>query len=123
MSMIDQTEIDRANAMTTELKAQVDSRIERDSLGELRVPMTAYYGVQTMRAKENFPISDLRFPRRFIRALGQIKAAAAEVNVALGLLDAELGIGVTESAPDYTFRVSLPIQFDLPSLAASSARR
>src|SRR3954471_2056778 len=75
-----------------------ETRVERDSLGELRVPASAYYGIQTMRANENFPISDLRFPRRFIRALGQIKGAAAEVNVALGLLDAHLGDGIAAAA-------------------------
>ena len=64
-----------------------ETRIERDSLGELRVPVSAYYGVQTMRAKENFPISDLRFPRLLIKAMGQIKGAAARVNHDLGLLD------------------------------------
>lgn len=63
-------------------------RIERDSMGEFRVPATAYYGAQTMRAVENFPISGLRFPRSFIRALGSVKLAAAQVNTDLGLLDA-----------------------------------
>jgi fumarate hydratase, class II len=66
-----------------------ETRVERDSLGELRVPVSAYYGVQTMRAQENFPISDLRFPRRFIEALAQIKGTAAAVNRDLGLLDAQ----------------------------------
>ena len=75
-----------------------ETRVERDSLGELRVPAGAYYGVQTMRAKENFPISDLRFPRRFIRALGQIKGAAAEVNMALGLLDRPIGDAIVAAA-------------------------
>jgi fumarate hydratase class II len=56
-------------------------------MGELAVPASAYYGVQTARAIENFPISGLRFPRSFIRALGLIKAAAADVNHSLGLLD------------------------------------
>ncbi|MCH7652192.1 MAG: class II fumarate hydratase [Chloroflexi bacterium] len=64
-------------------------RTERDSMGEFQVPADAYYGANTMRAVINFPISDLRFPRSFIRALGQIKQAAAEVNLELGLLDAE----------------------------------
>jgi fumarate hydratase class II len=59
-------------------------RIEKDSLGEVRVPEDAYYGAQTKRAVENFPISGLRFPRAFIRALGMIKRAAAEVNAELG---------------------------------------
>src|SRR5436189_6428056 len=52
-------------------------RVETDSMGEMRVPSEALYGAQTARAVENFPISQLRFPRSFIRALGLIKAAAA----------------------------------------------
>ena len=55
---------------------QGDERTERDSMGEFKVPADAYYGAQTMRAVVNFPISGLRFPRSFIRALGQIKLAA-----------------------------------------------
>ncbi|HXH01453.1 MAG TPA: aspartate ammonia-lyase, partial [Xanthomonadaceae bacterium] len=50
-------------------------RIERDSMGELHVPAAALWGAQTQRAVENFPISGLRMPRGFIRALGLIKAA------------------------------------------------
>ena len=57
-------------------------RVERDSLGEVKVPTAALYGAQTQRAVDNFPISDLRFPRAFIRALGMIKGAAAAVNIA-----------------------------------------
>ena len=57
-----------------------DYRIERDTMGEVRVPAGALYGPQTQRAVDNFPISGLRFPRSFIRALGLIKAAAAKVN-------------------------------------------
>ncbi len=64
-------------------------RIEKDSLGEIRVPATALYGAQTQRAIGNFPVSNIRFPREFIRALGLIKAVAAEVNAGLGLLDAK----------------------------------
>jgi fumarate hydratase, class II len=64
-------------------------RVENDSLGEVRVPSDAWYGAQTQRAFENFGISDLRFPRRFIQALGHIKGAAARANVDLGLLDAD----------------------------------
>ena len=52
-------------------------RVERDPLGEVHVPDDAYYGAQTARAVDNFPISALRFSRRFIQALGYIKAAAA----------------------------------------------
>jgi len=63
-------------------------RIERDSMGEMRVPADAMYGASTARAVENFPISGIRFPRGFIRALGRIKHAAAEVNRDLGRLDA-----------------------------------
>jgi fumarate hydratase class II len=54
--------------------------VERDTMGEIRVPEGALYGAQTQRAVENFPISGLRFPRAFLRALGLIKAAAARVN-------------------------------------------
>ena len=62
-------------------------RIERDSMGPMEVPIDALYGASTMRAVLNFPISDLRFPRTFIRALGLIKLAAARTNNALGNLD------------------------------------
>ena len=51
------------------------TRIERDTMGELPVPANAYYGASTQRAVQNFPISELRFPRRLIRALGLIKRA------------------------------------------------
>jgi fumarate hydratase, class II len=63
-------------------------RIERDSLGDVRVPADALYAAQTQRAVENFPISDLHFPRAFIRALGLIKGSAAIVNQKLGLMEA-----------------------------------
>jgi fumarate hydratase class II len=65
-------------------------RIEKDSLGDVKVPKDALYGAQTQRAVVNFPVSGIRFPRVFIRALGLIKAVAAEVNAGLGLLDAKL---------------------------------
>src|SRR5947207_5266144 len=68
-------------------QAPKEFRTERDSMGEMKVPADAYYGAQTARAVENFPISDLRFSRRFIAAMGLIKSAAAEVNHDLGLLD------------------------------------
>ncbi|MEA2641401.1 MAG: fumarate hydratase, class [Chloroflexota bacterium] len=66
---------------------QSRTRTERDSMGEMQVPGSALYGASTQRAVLNFPISHLRFNRRFIRALGQIKLAAAEVNRDLGLLE------------------------------------
>ena len=74
------------------------SRIEHDSLGDLEVPAGAYYGASTMRAKLNFPISDLRFPRQFIRALGQIKQAAAQVNEALGTIDPQIAEAIVRAA-------------------------
>jgi fumarate hydratase class II len=61
-------------------------RIEHDSMGELKVPSKALYGAQTQRAVDNFPISGLHMPRSFIRALGLIKAAAADANFLLGHL-------------------------------------
>jgi fumarate hydratase class II len=61
-------------------------RIERDSMGELKVPAGALYGAQTQRAVDNFPISGLTMPREFIRALGLIKSAAAQANADLGHL-------------------------------------
>ena len=66
-----------------------NTRIEKDSMGEFAVPSDAYYGAQTARAVANFPVSGIRFPRPFIRALGAIKLSAAEVNVEMGLLDKE----------------------------------
>ena len=73
-------------------------RVERDSMGEFQVPAEAYYGAQTMRAVVNFPISGLRFPRSFIRVIGLVKRAAAEVNQDLELLDPELGSAIGRAA-------------------------
>jgi fumarate hydratase, class II len=75
-------------------------RTERDSQGEMRVPADALYAAQTQRAVENFPISDLRFPRGFIAALGLIKRAAAETNVELGLLDPDVGRAIGDAATE-----------------------
>ena len=75
-------------------------RVERDSMGEFNVPADAYYGAQTMRAVENFPISGLRFPRSFIRAIGQVKLAAAQVNSDLGLLDKNLAYTIGAAAAE-----------------------
>jgi len=74
------------------------TREERDSLGTVLVPGDAYYGAQTQRALDNFPISNLRFPRRFIQALGFIKQSAAVVNEDLGLLDEKLSNAIQEAA-------------------------
>ena len=77
-----------------------DTRIERDSMGEMTVPADAYYGAQTARAVENFPISGLRFPRSFIQALGTIKAACARVNTDLGLLGPREADAIIRAATD-----------------------
>src|SRR5919199_5244873 len=76
----------------------MEYRIERDSMGEMRVPADALYAAQTQRAVENFPISGLRFPRVFLRALGLVKAAAARVNVELGLLDERRARAIQQAA-------------------------
>ncbi|NPA80928.1 MAG: class II fumarate hydratase [Thermotogae bacterium] len=73
-------------------------RIEKDSLGEVKVPKDAYWGAQTQRAIENFPISGIRFPRPFIKALGLIKYAAAKVNNDLGYLDDEKAKVIMQAA-------------------------
>ena len=75
-------------------------RIERDSLGEVRVPEQALFMAQTQRAVENFPISGLRFGRTFIRALGIVKSAAAAVNRELGLLDPALASAIEEASAE-----------------------
>lgn len=73
-------------------------RLEKDSLGTLQVPRTALWGAQTQRAVENFPVSGLRLPRDFIRALGLIKASAAEANQELGLLEPLLAGAIRDAA-------------------------
>ncbi len=75
-------------------------RIEKDSMGEMRVPAGAYWGAQTQRAVENFPISGYRLGRPFIRALGLIKRSAAQVNKALGLLDPALAEKIEAAAAE-----------------------
>src|SRR5215470_15790430 len=77
-----------------------DSRIERDSMGEVAVPAGALYGAQTQRAVENFPISNLRFPREFIRAIGLIKLASARTNMELGLIDKRIGGAIVAAAQE-----------------------
>ena len=73
-------------------------RIEHDSMGELKVPADACYGAQTQRAVQNFPISGLRMPRAFIRALGLIKSAAAAVNAELGHLPKGVARAIRDAA-------------------------
>ncbi len=75
-----------------------DFRIEKDSLGEVRVPSSVNYGAQTQRALDNFPISGIRFSRSFIKALGIVKRSAAEANRELGLLPDDLTNAIVTSA-------------------------
>ncbi len=79
-----------------------DHRTESDSLGEMEVPADAYWGAQTQRAVENFPISDDRFGRRFVRALGIVKGSAARANADLGLIPEETADAIVEAATEVT---------------------
>jgi fumarate hydratase class II len=81
-------------------KSAATTRIERDTMGDLAVPADAYYGVQTARAIENFPISSLRMPRSIIRAMGLIKRATASVNQSLGLLDKQSAEAIRKAATE-----------------------
>jgi aspartate ammonia-lyase len=78
----------------------VTFRVERDPLGEFRVPANAYYGVQTARALQNFPISGLKAPESLIVATVLIKRAAAEANRQLGRLDAEIADAIIAAADE-----------------------
>src|SRR5579871_2626313 len=75
-------------------------RTEKDSMGEVLVPGDALYGAQTRRASENFPISGIRFSRDFIRALGEIKLAAARANQELQLLDSKIAPAIERAAEE-----------------------
>ncbi len=75
-------------------------RIEKDSLGEVKVPAGAMYGAQTQRAVVNFPVSGISFPRVFVGSLGLIKGAAADVNAELGLLDKEKARAIRQAADE-----------------------
>ena len=77
-----------------------DYRTEEDSLGEVQVPADAYWGAQTQRAVENFPISGIGFSRRFIRALGVVKKAAAQANRDLGLVDDDTAAAIVAAAEE-----------------------
>lgn len=90
----------------------MDYRIERDSLGEVRVPKDAYWGAQTQRAIENFPVSGIRFPSVFISSLGYIKLACSEVNRLLGLLRPDLA-QVIIKASEEVIRGDFDDQFPL----------
>jgi len=75
-------------------------RVEEDSLGEMQVPADAYWGAQTQRAVENFPISGITFGRRFVRALGIVKKAAAQANRDLGFVDEEEADAIVAAADE-----------------------
>ncbi|MCI4336066.1 MAG: aspartate ammonia-lyase [Thermoplasmata archaeon] len=76
------------------------TRVEKDSLGPRDVPAAAYYGIQTLRALENFPVSGLREPRPFIRAYVQLKWACAKANQELGALDERLARALLQAAEE-----------------------
>ncbi len=82
------------------MSEQTRYRRERDSMGEFKVPSDAYYGANTMRAVLNFPISELRFSRLFIEAVANIKLAAAQTNMELGLLENNLGEAIIKAATE-----------------------
>ncbi len=88
------------------------TRIERDSLGEIEVPADRYYGAQTERARRNFPVSGLTFPPRFIAAMARIKREAARVNRDLGLVPAEVAEAIVQAA-DEVIAGGLPADFPL----------
>jgi fumarate hydratase class II len=73
-------------------------RVERDSMGELSVPIDALYGAQTQRAIDNFPISNIPMPRAFIHALALVKSCCAKANHSLGLLDEQIGAAIQQAA-------------------------
>ena len=75
-------------------------RLERDSMGPVRVPEEAYYGAQTQRAIENFPISGWRFGRELIHALGLIKHASAETNAELGLIEKRVASAIRKASSE-----------------------
>lgn len=75
-------------------------RKEHDTLGEVRVPAEAHWGAQTQRAHGNFTVSGVRFPRRFIRALAQVKVAAAHVNKELGHIKPEIGDAIIKAGAE-----------------------
>jgi len=77
-----------------------DQRIEKDSLGEIEVPASSYYGAQTERARRNFPVSGLRFPRRFIAAMGLLKREAARVNADTGIVEEGIADAIVQAADE-----------------------
>ncbi len=95
-------------------------RIERDTLGEVRVPAMALWGAQTQRAIENFTISGQRFGRRFVAALGHVKKACACANMALGYLDPHWGAAIVQAC-DEVIAGDLDAHFPLDVFQTGSA--
>jgi len=80
------------------MTAEPDYRVERDTMGEVRVPADALYGAQTQRAVENFPISGIPLEAAHVRALAAVKAAAAKVNGELGVLEPDMAAAIEAAA-------------------------
>jgi fumarate hydratase class II len=97
--MMEGTWMDMTDGKMTSIDEE-SARIEHDALGEVRVPAGAYYGAQTQRAVDNFPISGLRLPREFIRAQGIIKASAAVGNRDSGNLPADVAEAIIQAAEE-----------------------
>src|SRR3984893_5528263 len=98
-------------------------RIEKDSMGDVRVPAQAYYGAQTQRAVENFPISGQPLPRPLVRALGLVKVASAIANRELGKLKAEIAEPIIRAAREVAagkFDDQFPIDVYQPRTGTSS---
>lgn len=85
-------------AETDKGQASSGYRLAHDSLGDIQVPEQAYWGAQTQRAIENFPISGLHFPRRFLRAQGIVKRSAARANAEVGMLDVRIADAIAAAA-------------------------
>ena len=98
-------------------------RTERDSMGEVSVPDDAYYGASTQRAVDNFPISDLRFGRRFIWALGLIKGSAAEMNASMGIVGEEQAEADRRRQPTNSWTGDSTISLSSTSSRPDPARR
>ena len=77
-----------------------NTRIEKDTMGEMEVPADAYWGASTQRAVLNFPISNIRYPSDFVKMLGRIKRAAANANEELGLLDSQIAKSINAAATE-----------------------
>jgi fumarate hydratase class II len=97
-----------------------DTRIEKDSLGEIEVPAKAYYAAQTERARRNFPVSGLTLPKRFLAAVAMIKGEAAAANEELGLVPADVARAIRQAAGEVA-EGRLDDQFPLDIFQTGSA--